>query len=303
MDRPISYHQLLETGELHSRMTRLQKLLEPCQLCPRECGALRISGERGECGSGKDAEISSFGPHFGEEPPLVGRGGSGTIFFAFCSLRCVFCQNFEISRGMVKDTVTANELADIMIGLQQRGCENINLVTPTHYLPQIIEALLIAAGRGLKLPLVYNCSGYERTETLRLLDQIVDIYMPDFKYADEKMAQKYSQIGDYSRVAREAIKEMHRQVGDLALDKNGVAFQGLLIRHLVMPGGVSGTAELMEFIAREVSPHSWINIMEQYHPTYLANRYPEINRRITRQEYLEALAAARESGPGFHLLH
>ncbi|MGB3915106.1 MAG: radical SAM protein [Dethiobacteria bacterium] len=284
-------------------MTRLQKLLEPCQLCPRECGALRISGERGECGSGKDAEISSFGPHFGEEPPLVGRGGSGTIFFAFCSLRCVFCQNFEISRGMVKDTVTANELADIMIGLQQRGCENINLVTPTHYLPQIIEALLIAAGRGLKLPLVYNCSGYERTETLRLLDQIVDISMPDFKYADEKMAQKYSQIGDYSRVAREAIKEMHRQVGDLALDKNGVAFQGLLIRHLVMPGGVSGTAELMEFIAREVSPHSWINIMEQYHPTYLANRYPEINRRITRQEYLEALAAARESGPGFHLLH
>ncbi len=284
-------------------MTRLQKLLEPCQLCPRECGALRISGERGECGSGKDAEISSFGPHFGEEPPLVGRGGSGTIFFAFCSLRCVFCQNFEISRGMVKDTVTANELADIMIGLQQRGCENINLVTPTHYLPQIIEALLIAAGRGLKLPLVYNCSGYERTETLRLLDQIVDIYMPDFKYADEKMAQKYSQIGDYSRVAREAIKEMHRQVGDLALDKNGVAFQGLLIRHLVMPGGVSGTAELMEFIAREVSPHSWINIMEQYHPTYLANRYPEINRRITRQEYLEALAAARESSPGFHLLH
>ena len=225
VDRPISYHQLLETGELHSRMTRLQKLLEPCQLCPRECGALRISGERGECGSGKDAEISSFGPHFGEEPPLVGRGGSGTIFFAFCSLRCVFCQNFEISRGMVKDTVTANELADIMIGLQQRGCENINLVTPTHYLPQIIEALLIAAGRGLKLPLVYNCSGYERTETLRLLDQIVDIYMPDFKYADEKMAQKYSQIGDYSRVAREAIKEMHRQVGDLALDKNGVAFQ------------------------------------------------------------------------------
>jgi len=189
-----------------------------------------------------------------------------------------------------------------MIGLQRRGCENINLVTPTHYLPQIMEALSIAAAQGLKLPLVYNCSGYERSETLHLLDQVVDIYMPDFKYADEEMAQKYSQISNYPRVAREAIKEMHRQVGDLLLDKNGMARKGLLIRHLVMPGGVSGTEELMKFIARQVSPHTWINIMEQYHPTYLADRYPEINRRITRREYLEALAVARESGPGFHLL-
>lgn len=283
-------------------MERLQELLEPCRLCPRECGALRISGERGECGAGKEAEISSFGPHYGEERPLVGRGGSGTIFFAFCSLRCVFCQNFEISWGLVKETATAAELAEIMLGLQRRGCENINLVTPTHYLPQIVEALAIAAGKGLQLPLVYNCSGYERIEALRLLDGVVDIYMPDFKYSDEKMAQKYSQVSGYPRIAREALQEMHRQVGDLMLDEPGVALRGLLIRHLVMPGGAAGTAAVMEFIARQISPHSRINIMEQYRPAHLADRYPAINRRITRGEYLEALAAARECGPGFHLL-
>lgn len=298
----ISYPELFKTGELNSRVRRLRELLEPCRLCPRECGALRLSGERGECGAGADAEISSFGPHFGEESPLVGRGGSGTVFFAFCSLHCVFCQNYETSRGMLRDTVTAPGLAEIMLGLQRRGCENINLVTPTHYLPQIVEAVTIAAGRGLHLPLVYNCGGYERIESLRLLERIVDIYMPDFKYADEEMAQKYSQVDDYPRIAGEALKEMQRQVGDLVLDQNGVAQKGLLIRHLVMPAGIAGTAGLMEFIAREVSPHARINVMNQYHPAYRAGRYPEINRRITRREYLEALASARESGPGFHLL-
>ncbi len=298
----ISYCKLLEKGELRSRVEELQRLLEPCRLCPRECGALRLSGERGECGAGKEAEISSFGPHYGEERPLVGRGGSGTIFFAFCSLHCVFCQNFEISRGLVKETATAAELAGIMLELQRRGCENINLVTPTHYLPQIVEALAIAAGAGLQLPLVYNCGGYERLEALRLLDGIVDIYMPDFKYSDEQKARKYSQVGDYPRIAREALQEMHRQSGDLEVDESGVAQKGLLIRHLVMPGDAAGTAGVMEFIARRISPHSRINIMEQYRPAYLTDRYPEINRRITRREYLEALAAARECGPGFQLL-
>lgn len=284
------------------RVSLLKEMLEPCNLCPRECGASRISGERGECGAGKDAEISSFGPHFGEEAPLVGRGGSGTIFFAFCSLRCAFCQNFEISRGKEKYAVTTVELAGIMLELQGRGCENINLVTPTHYLPQITEALAVAAEGGLQLPLVYNCSGYERVKSLRLLNGIIDIYMPDFKYADEKIARKYSRVSDYPRISREAIKEMHRQVGDLTVDKKGVASKGLLIRHLVMPGDVSGTAELMKFIAREISSNSWINIMDQYHPAYLAYRYPEINRRVTLREFAEALAAARESGPGFNLL-
>ncbi len=300
--RTINYLELLETGELAHRITCLRGMLEPCNLCPRECGASRISGERGECGAGKDAEISSFGPHFGEEALLVGGGGSGTIFFAFCSLRCAFCQNFEISRGKDKYAVTTVELAGIMLELQRRGCANINLVTPTHYLPQIVDALSVAAGQGLRLPLVYNCSGYEKIEALRLLDQIVDIYMPDIKYADEIIAQKYSRIAGYPRIARKAIKEMHRQVGDLSLDKNGVAFKGLLIRHLVMPGDISGTAELMKFIAREISPNSWVNIMDQYHPAYFAYRYPEINRRVTRKEFLEALAAAREIGPGLNLL-
>lgn len=284
------------------RVERLSELLEPCRICPRECGALRISGERGECGAGKEIEISSFGPHHGEERPLVGRGGSGTIFFAFCSLHCVFCQNSEISRGLVRETVTASGLAEIMLGLQERGCENINLVTPTHYLPQIVKAVAIAAGRGLQLPLVYNCGGYERIESLRLLDRIIDIYMPDFKYDDEKTARKYSGVSGYPRIARAALREMHRQVGDLTLDEDGVALKGLLIRHLVMPGDLAGTAGLMEFIARQISPRSWINIMEQYRPAYLTDRYPEINRRITRREYLEALAAARESSPGFNHL-
>ncbi|NMD42113.1 MAG: radical SAM protein [Firmicutes bacterium] len=298
----MSYGQLFESGALHLRVERLNELLEPCRICPRECGALRISGERGECGAGKEIEISSFGPHHGEEGPLVGRGGSGTIFFAFCSLHCVFCQNFEISRGLVRNSVTASGLAEIMLGLQERGCENINLVTPTHYLPQIVEAVAVAAGRGLQLPLVYNCGGYERIESLRLLERIIDIYMPDFKYDDEKTARKYSGVSGYPRIARAALREMHRQVGDLSLDEDGAALKGLLIRHLVMPGDLAGTAGLMEFIARQISPRSWINIMEQYRPAYRTDRYPEIDRRITRREYLDALAAAGESGPGFNLL-
>lgn len=298
----IVYHELLESGELEVRLARLRELLEPCRLCPRECGARRVSGERGACGAGKEAEIASFGPHFGEERPLVGRGGSGTIFFAFCNLRCVFCQNFEISRGIVRKTATAADLAEIMLNLEKRGCENINLVTPTHYLPQIVEGLLIAASEGLRLPLVFNCGGYERVASLQLLQGIIDIYMPDFKYTDEAPARKYSRIGDYPAVARAALKEMQRQVGDLTLDREGVALRGLLIRHLIMPGGIAGTAGLMEFIAREVSPRAGINLMDQYHPAYRSHRYPEINRPITRREYHEALLAARESGPGFHLL-
>ena len=299
----MSYIELYQTGELAKKISVLKESLEPCRLCPRECGASRVSGERGQCGAGKDAEISSFGPHFGEEPPLVGGGGSGTVFFAFCSLRCVFCQNFETSRGMDKYAVNTTELAEIMLKLQKRGCVNINLVTPTHYIPQILDALLAACEQGLKLPLVYNCSGYERLEILRQLDGIVDIYMPDIKYADKNIALKYSQILDYPRVAKEALKEMHKQVGDLVLNEEGIAIKGLLIRHLVMPGGLAGTASLMKFIAEEISPKSWINIMDQYYPTYLADRYPEINRRSTRKEYLEALKAAEQASPSFNLIY
>ena len=233
----------------------------------------------------------------------MGDGGSGTIFFAFCSLHCVFCQNFETSRGRDRYAVSTTELADIMLELQERGCVNINLVTPTHYIPQILEALQAACQKGLKLPLVYNCSGYERLEILRQLDGIVDVYLPDIKYADPDIALKYSQISDYPQVAKEAIKEMHKQVGDLVLDEKGIAKKGLLIRHLVMPGGLAGTASLMKFIAEEISPHAWINIMNQYYPTYLAHRYPEINRRITYKEYLEALKAAEQASPDFNLIY
>lgn len=290
------------TGELKKRVKELERLLSPCRLCPRECGADRLAGETGQCGAGREAAISGYGPHFGEEGPLVGRGGSGTIFFAFCSLRCVFCQNWEISHGEEAQEVTGNELAEIMLELQERGCENINLVTPTHYVPQIVAAVDTACARGLNIPLVYNSSGYERLETLRLLDGVIDIYLPDIKYADEEIARRYSRIADYPRVAKAALKEMQRQVGDLVLDASGVAVRGLLIRHLVMPGGIAGTDELMRFIAQEVSPNAWINIMDQYYPAYLAYRYSEIARRITPREYEEALAAARRASRGFRLL-
>lgn len=287
---------------MKDRIESLKELLAECSLCPRECGADRQNGERGKCGAGQSVEISGYGPHFGEEPPLVGGGGSGTIFFAHCSLRCVFCQNFSTSRGKDCYPVSTDELTGIMLKLQRMGCVNINLVTPTHYLPQILEAWDKARSRGMLLPLVYNCSGYEKLEILRQLDGIVDIYMPDIKYADNETARKYSHVEDYTTVAKTALKEMHRQVGDLALDEDGVAERGLLIRHLVLPGGLAGTEELMRFIADEVSPESWINVMDQYYPAYLAHRYPGINRRVSAKEYRAALAAAKKASPQFHLL-
>lgn len=298
----MRYTELYLSGELRRRAEELKEYVGRCSLCPRECGALRLEGERGKCGAGNRVEISGYGPHFGEEPPLVGRGGSGTIFFSFCSLRCVFCQNYETSRGMAGYEVSTEELAEIMVKLQKRGCVNINLVTPSHYVYQIVEALEAACSLGLKIPLVYNCSGYEKPEILSKLEGIVDIYLPDIKYADAEIARKYSGIDDYPRIAKAALKEMHRQVGDLVLNEEGVAMRGLLIRHLVMPGGIAGTAELMEFIAREISSSSWINIMDQYYPTYLAYRYPEISRRTSREEYREAVAAAKRASPKFHLL-
>ncbi|MHB1127995.1 MAG: radical SAM protein [Bacillota bacterium] len=298
----MKYLKLYPNGELRRRVDELKKCLNKCTLCPRECTANRLAGERGKCGAGEQVEISGYGPHFGEESPLVGRGGSGTIFFAFCSLSCVFCQNYETSRGRDKYEVSIKELAEIMIELQHMGCVNINLVTPTHYVPLIIEALMMAIGLGLQLPLVYNSSGYESISILRQLEGIIDIYLPDIKYAEAEIAQKYSRIPNYPQAAKVALIEMHRQVGDLVLDKNGVAARGLIIRHMVMPGGLAGTNDLMQFIAREVSPNSWINIMDQYYPTYLAHRYPEIGRRVTPEEFKKALMAAQKASPHFHLL-
>ena len=240
--------------------------------------------------------VSSHGPHFGEEAPLVGKNGSGTIFFTFCNLRCVFCQNYTISQLGEGSTVDRETLARIMLSLQVGGCHNINFVSPTHVVPYILDALELAAGMGLHIPLVYNSGGYDSVETLELLDGIVDIYMPDMKYSDEKTAQQLSGIEDYPSINRAAIKEMHRQVGDLQVDGQGIARRGLLVRHLVLPNRLAGTDEIVRFLAREVSTHTYLNIMAQYHPCHKAFDIPKLSRPLLREEFKEAIDLAHRQG-------
>ncbi|MDM8000579.1 MAG: radical SAM protein [Dehalococcoidia bacterium] len=271
-------------------------MLGNCGLCPRHCRVDRLEGELGQCHTGPAAMVSSCGPHFGEESPLVGTGGSGTIFFTYCNLHCVFCQNYSISQLGEGSEVTALELAQMMLSLQRRGCHNINLVSPTHVVPQILEALEAAVARGLTLPLVYNCGGYESLDTLRLLEGVVDIYMPDMKYADSAVGRRYSAVDNYAEFNRAAVKEMHRQVGDLQTDDQGIAVRGLLVRHLVLPHGLAGTEKTAAFLAHEISRHTYVNIMAQYHPCHLAYEFPELSRGITRQEYLEAVTLAVRHG-------
>jgi len=256
----------------------------------------RIAGEKGYCQAGAEVIVSSTFAHFGEEPPLVGSHGSGTIFLTHCNLRCVFCQNYDISHLGEGKRISDSELAQLMFGLQRQGCHNINFVTPTHYVPQIVAALPAAIELGLTIPLVYNCGGYESLEVLKLLDGIIDIYMPDTKFSDAGAAAAYCSAPDYPRILQEVLLEMHRQVGDLMLDERGIAYQGLLIRHLVMPQGVAGTRETMSFIARHVSPDSYVNIMGQYRPLFRAGEYQEIARPISTGEYREAIEIAREEG-------
>lgn len=270
--------------------------LNSCRLCPRECRVNRLKGEQGYCRSGKRAKVSSFGPHFGEEPPLIGTGGSGTIFFTNCNLRCIFCQNYDISHLGHGEEVSSKELADMTLSLQSQGCHNINFVTPTHFVPQLLEALLTAIEKGLDIPLVYNSSGYEALSTLRLLQGVMDIYMPDAKYGLAETGEKYSKAKDYPEIMKGALKEMHRQVGDLVLDRYGIARQGLLIRHLIMPNGLADTKEVLSFIAKEISRESYVNIMDQYHPEFEAHSFPEIARYITRTEFEEAIKIARKLG-------
>jgi len=294
MSWPV-YLALHETGELRRRIRSAEELMTECRLCARECRVRRLEGERGTCGVADEAIISSAGPHFGEETPLVGHGGSGTIFLTHCNLQCVFCQNYEISQLGDGKPVSSTGLAEMMLSLQQLGCHNINFVSPTHQVPQILRALALAIERGLTLPLVYNCGGYESPETLRLLDGIVDIYMPDFKYADPDVAERYSGVNDYPAVVRAALREMHRQVGDLALDRRGVAKRGLLVRHLVLPNDLAGTGEAVRFLA-DLSPNTYLNIMGQYRPCYRAHEYPPIARRPTREEIERAFHLARAAG-------
>ena len=282
--------------ELKKRHQSALRLLEECRVCPRQCGVNRLQGEKGYCQLSSSLVISSSGPHFGEEPPLVGRRGSGTIFFTSCNLDCMFCQNYDISHLRHGEEVTPEELATIMLHLQQRGCHNINLVTPTPQTPQILQALYHAQQNGLHIPVVYNCGGYEPMEILKLLEGVVDIYMPDFKYSDEETAFKLSGIRRYPQVAKEALKEMHRQVGDLEIDSQGIAQRGLLIRHLVLPNNLAGTAGIVRFIAHELSPHSYVNIMDQYRPLFKAESYPPVNRSITGDEFQTAIDLARKEG-------
>jgi putative pyruvate formate lyase activating enzyme len=291
------YVRLHQTGELKERGGTLWNIMAECQLCPRECGVDRLDGEEGFCRASSTLEIASYHPHFGEERPLVGRGGSGTVFFSNCSLRCVFCINWEISQGGSGQEKTVEDLAGMMLYLQEIGCHNINIVTPTHYPAHIVLALDIAAGRGLRLPLVYNTCGWERLEILQMLDGIVDIYLPDFKYADGEMADRYSSGADtYPEMTQLALLEMHRQVGVARPAKNGLMHRGLMIRHLVMPNRVGGTKEIVEWIAANLPKDTYVNIMSQYRPMFKAHDYPKISRRLTRQEYAEAVRWAKDAG-------
>jgi len=287
----------LDRGELLRRIEAAWELMrKPCRVCPRRCQVDRAADDRrGFCRVGSRAVVYSFHPHFGEEPPLVGSGGSGTVFFSSCNLACVYCQNWEISQLRLGQEVEPEQLAGMMLRLQAMGCHNINLVSPTVYVPQILAALPTAIDGGLRVPLVYNTGGYDSLESLRLLDGVIDIYMPDIKYSDEKVAGRYSVVKDYYARTKEAVREMHRQVGDLAVE-GGIAVRGLIIRHLVLPGGLAGTEEVMRFIAEEISPDSYVNIMDQYRPENKALRFPPLDRRITRSEYDEAVAAARRLG-------
>jgi len=289
-----AYLTLLSSGELKHRVQAAYECLRACGLCGHGCGINRYT-KTGVCHTGARAVVASFGPHFGEEDPLRGYRGSGTIFFAWCNLSCQYCQNYDISQLGHGQEVEPERVAEMMLSLQAQGCHNINLVSPTHVVPQILAALLIAAQAGLRLPLVYNTGGYDALSALELLDNVVDIYMPDMKYADERIALTYSKARDYPAVNQAAVREMHRQVGDLVLDSEGIALRGLLVRHLVLPGGLAGTADIARFLAEEISPDTYVNIMDQYRPCFKAGELPPLNRPITRFEYEQAVEQARSA--------
>jgi putative pyruvate formate lyase activating enzyme len=291
-----AYLRLLRSGELQERIPRAYEHLSICDVCARNCKVDRRSGQVGVCRTGQRAKMSSYGPHLGEEDPLRGWRGSGTIFFTRCNLKCQFCQNYDISQAETGYEIEPEELASIMLELQIRGCHNINFVSPSHVVPQIMAAVLIAAEAGLRLPLVYNTGGYDSMAMLKLLDGVIDIYMPDMKYADAEIARRYSKVSGYPQVNQTAVREMHRQVGDLQINEAGLAVRGLLVRHLVLPENLAGTADIVQFLATEISPNTYLNLMDQYHPAYKAHYFPELNRRITRREYEAAAKMAWDAG-------
>ena len=291
-----AYLKTCEEGLLEERIAKAMAMLASCTVCPRQCRCNRTVDEKGFCGAGLQPKVSSYGPHFGEERPLVGRGGSGTIFMTHCTLGCIFCQNYEISRWGRGEAIRPDDFSRIMIALQERGCHNINFVSPSHFVPQILQALPKAIEDGLRLPLVYNTGGYDALGTLKLLDGVIDIYMPDFKYTDSETARIYSEAPDYPQTVKAALKEMHRQTGDLVMDARGIALRGLLVRHLALPEGLAGTREAMRFLATEISTETYVNIMDQYRPCGEIPKGDPLSRRITRAEFEEAVAMAKEAG-------
>jgi putative pyruvate formate lyase activating enzyme len=291
-----AYRSLFELGRLAARAELAREHERACDLCARNCRVDRTTGRLGACRTGLQARVASHGPHHGEEDPLRGWRGSGTIFFTWCNLRCLYCQNHDISQSAAGGYLTSLQLARIMLELQASGCHNINLVSPSHVVAEILEALVIACEGGLSLPLVYNTGGYDSPQALALLDGVIDIYMPDMKYSDASVARRYSRIGRYPSVNRAAVLEMHRQVGDLVIGDDGLATRGLLVRHLVLPGGLAGTRAIVRFLADEVSPNTYLNLMDQYRPAFNARDHPPLDRRITREEFNAAVQLARQAG-------
>lgn len=285
----------LSEKDFKEKVQSLYSLLECCRLCPQDCRINRINGEKGFCNVGNKPYISSYGAHFGEEPPITGFRGSGTIFFTYCNLKCLYCQNYTISQFGEGEEIDVYRLREIMLYLKKLGCHNINLVTPTHQIPFIVEAIFKASREGLNIPIVYNCGGYESIETLKLLEGVIDIYMPDIKYFDNQIAEKLSSAKNYVDIAKLALKEMHRQVGDLIV-ADGVAIRGLIVRHLILPDDIAGTDKFVKFLSEEISSNTYLNIMDQYYPCYRAKEIDFLNRRITRDEFLKAVSMAKRAG-------
>ena len=291
-----AYRNLLDDGRLAKRVVEAYQHLSICDVCAWECPVDRRAGKEGVCRTGELARVSSYGPHYGEESPLSGTRGSGTIFFTRCNLRCQYCQNHDISQTDHGEEVEPEAISSMMLELQSQGCHNINFVSPSHVVPQILAAVLIAAQSGLRIPLVYNTGGFDSIEMLNLLDGVINIYMPDMKYSDPLIARRYSKIRNYPKINQQAVKEMHRQVGDLTVDQRGIALRGLLVRHLVLPNNLAGTREIIRYLCEEVSQKTYLNIMDQYHPAHKSHHYPELDRRLSDQEYQTAVDAAISAG-------
>ena len=286
----------MKVKDIKERIEKAYALLEKCMVCPRKCAVNRLEGERGFCGVGKNPKVASYNVHYGEEPPISGTKGSGTIFFSGCNLRCMYCQNFPISQMRHGKEITTQELADMMLYLQSKGCHNINLVTPTHLVPQILRALSFAWEKGLDLPLVYNTSGYDTTESLQLLDGIIDVYLPDMRYSDNRTAKKLSSVEDYVEVNRKAIKQMYQQTGNLITGEWGIARKGLIIRHLILPDNLAGSDQTFRFIKQEISQDAYVSLMGQYFPSFRASRHVSINRKISPEEYESVVESFFKSG-------